>query len=109
MSDVDFVEWRYIDGEIVPVAIIELTRADIGMNVNQAWLDAALTRYSTHLQGKGNMIIAKALNVSAYVVVFREDCSEFWVYNLIKGNRWHHGTEEDYIRFLRGLGKGGNT
>jgi hypothetical protein len=35
MLEVDFIEWRYRNGELVPVGVMEVTRVDGGREVNQ--------------------------------------------------------------------------
>lgn len=42
-SDVDLVEWRFIDGELVPVGVLEITLADC--EPSQSYLDAIICRY----------------------------------------------------------------
>ncbi|NJK62069.1 MAG: hypothetical protein HC921_04715 [Synechococcaceae cyanobacterium SM2_3_1] len=89
MTDVDFIEWRYRQGELVAVAVIEVTRVDRGKTVNSAYLQAIIARFETRdMQAKAARKVATALGVSAYIVLFREDCSQFWVYNLSHPQDW---------------------
>jgi hypothetical protein len=82
-TDVDFIEWRYRNGELVPVGVMEVTRVDNGVPVKQHYLDAILERFEKRdMQAKAARKVALALGTKAYIVLFREDCSEFWVYCL---------------------------
>ena len=109
MFDLDSVEWRYKNGVGVPVAIIELTRVDHERNgrpivVSKRYLDAILERFlERDTQGKFIMHMASCVNVPAYLTLFREDCSQFWVYNITEAIYWVKYTPEEYKDFLGGL------
>jgi len=104
MVDVDFIEWRYKDGELVPVGVMEVTRVDAGRKVNQHYLDAIIQRYELRdLQALAARHVATALRTKAYIILFREDCSEFWVYNLTNRRGWWHLNPTQMQEFLQRL------
>jgi len=45
MLDVDYVEWRYRNGELAPVGVMEVTRVDRGRTVDAHYLDAITRRF----------------------------------------------------------------
>jgi hypothetical protein len=103
-TDVDLIEWRYRDGRLVPAAVLEVTRVDNGVLVVQRYLDAIISRYeSRDMQAKAARHVAAALGVSAYIVLFRENCAEFWTYNLTNGTTWAHVGPRQFEQFLQGL------
>lgn len=104
MLDVDFIEWRFRNGELVPVGVMEVTRVDHGKDVNDRYLNAILKRFNERdLQGRAARKVAEALATKAYIVLFREDCSEFWVYNLTDEHGWHYFIPIGMERFLERL------
>jgi len=105
MCDVDFIEWRYRQGQLVPVAIVEATTVDLGILVNEHYVDAILYRYNERdLQGKATRVVAHALQVPAFIVLFREDCSEFWVHRLTGTTPiWHYHDPASMADFLQSL------
>jgi hypothetical protein len=104
MLDVDFIEWRNRDGDFVPVGVMEVTRVDLGKEVNQKYLDQIIERYEQRdLQGIAARKVAAALQTKAYIILFREDCSEFWVYNLTNRRGWWHLDPEKMEAFLKKL------
>src|SRR5436305_5021451 len=104
MLDVDFIEWRMRNGEPVPVGVMEVTRVDKGKEVNESYLASILRRYEVRdLQGKVARKVAEMLKTRAFVVLFREDCSEFWVYNLSANRGWAHFDPHEMEGFLKRL------
>lgn len=101
--DSDLIEWRIRGGQLVPVAVTELTRVDLGVVVSRRYLDAILNRYNTTMQGKTARYLAEALRTKAWIVLFREDCSEFWLYPLSDGGKWQRKDSVGMLAFLRGL------
>lgn len=100
--DVDFLKFRYVDGEIKPVAITELTRCDYE-TVNQNYLNAIHERvFIRDLQGKTISIIANLLNVPAYLVLFQKDLLWFYVWSFRK-QIWKYFTKEEYIKWITQL------
>jgi hypothetical protein len=104
-TDVDFIEWRYRDGELVPVGVIEVTRVDKGVFVTETYLKAILYRFEHRdMQAKAARKVAEALGTKAYIVLFREDCSEFWVYCLTTRQGFNKVlTPEQFEDFLKRL------
>lgn len=112
MVDVDFIEWRFRptqgegEPEMYAAGVIEVTRVDKGKNVDERYKNQVLTRYDARdLQGKAARKLAQALNTKAYIVLFREDCSEFWVYNLTDNwKEWRYFPSPILMAaFIRGL------
>jgi hypothetical protein len=105
MTDIDFIEWRYNpQKELVAVGVMEVTRVDEGIEVNHVYTDQILGRYKTQLQGQAARKIAEALNTKAYIILFRADCTEFWVYCLTaQWKDWKKHTPETMESFLNGL------
>jgi hypothetical protein len=112
MVDVDFIEWRFranrgeSEPEMYAAGVMEVTRVDLGKRVDDAYRNQVLARYDARdLQGKAARKLAQALNTKAYIVLFREDCSEFWVYNLTDNwEKWRHFPAPALMAaFIRGL------
>ena len=104
MLDVDFIEWRYRGGELVAVGVMEVTRVDKDKEAHHGYLKAIVDRFDTRdLQGRAARKVAEALKTKAYIVLFREDCSEFWVYNLTDKGSWLYFKTEEMERFLKSL------
>ena len=104
MLDVDFVEWRFRNNELVAVGVMEVTRVDRGRTVNGRYLQAILDRYQQRdLQARATRKVAQALQTKAYIVLFREDCSEFWVHNLSDGGGWNYYRPRQMEEFLQRL------
>jgi hypothetical protein len=104
MLDVDFIEWRYRAGELVAVGVMEVTRVDNGREVRAGYLEAIVRRFEQRdMQARAARKVAAALGTSAYIVLFREDCSEFWVYNLTERRGWDHFDRGAMERFLTQL------
>jgi hypothetical protein len=101
MADVDFIEWRYRNNELVAVGVMEVTRVDMGIEVNQGYLEKIVQRYEKRdLQGMVARKVAEGMKTKAYIVLFREDCSEFWVYNLTDRRGWGHCDPKKMEDFL---------
>ena len=104
MLDVDFIEWRYRKGSLVAVGVMEVTRVDEGKEVNNNYLNAIIHRFeSRDLQARAARTVANALNTKAYIILFREDCSEFWIYNLSDRKGWQYFKPEEMEKFLMDL------
>lgn len=102
--DIDQVEWRIIDGVPTPIAIIELSRVDGNVHLPKSYMEAVLHRFNKR-DGQGSMIkeIAQSLKVKAWVVLFRWDLTEFWVYNLTDSRGWWQMNQEKYEGWVRKL------
>lgn len=104
MLDVDFVEWRYRGNDLVAVGVMEVTRVDKGKVVSSAYLNAIIQRFEERdLQARAARKVAAALKTKAYIVLFREDCSEFWIYNLTDRQGWNYYGAEGMEQFLLSL------
>jgi hypothetical protein len=101
-ADVDQVEWR--DGE--PVAILELTRADDPEPLGPGYFREIMRRKEVDRETRRTLILAQKLDVQAFLVVFRKDLSEFWVWRvwpLQSEPAWKHMVQGAYATWLRGL------
>jgi hypothetical protein len=108
MYDVDAIEWRGLDGQAVAVGVFELTRVDGEREVTLPYLQAIIERFFERdsLQGQVAIIVARELKTKAYISLYRQGCSEFWVYCLSDGpdQRWtHYRNQDSYATFIRGL------
>jgi hypothetical protein len=107
MLDVDAIEWRFRSGVKVPVGIFEITRVDVGKTVNDGYLNAITARFfERDFQSKAAITIAQKLGTKAYITLFRQGCTEFWVYCLSEGSNsgWrNYATPAEYETFLKGL------
>jgi hypothetical protein len=103
-TDVDLIEWRIKAGVMKPVAITELSRVDNGVFVNSQYLSSVRARWNQRdMQKKTLLYTAAKLCVPIYLVLFREDLSEFWVDNLYSQTHWWHASEEQYTKWLQNL------
>ena len=97
VMDMDQVEYRIVDGEFIPVAVIELTRTDEDVRSAVALQTAVLRRISEeNIQAKVLVSMAQRLGVDAFLVLFVADLSEFHVYNLSTENGWWVMNPERY-------------
>lgn len=104
MLDIDFVEWRFKDGKLVPVGVMEVTRVDKDKSVTINYLNSIINRFEQRdIQARTTRMVASALNAKAYIILFREDCSEFWVYDLTDQKGWAHFDPKQMEEFLQGL------
>jgi len=104
MLDVDFIEWRFRDGILVPVGVMEITRVDYYRKVTARYLEAIIHRYTTRdMQSRAIRHVASSLGTKAYIVLFLKDCSHFWVYNLSDNIGWDEYTPVEMEKFLRRL------
>jgi hypothetical protein len=104
-ADIDQVEWRVRDGVPVPVAVLELSRVDGNVRVPPAYLEAVVDRM-TRRDGQASAVthFASLLGVKAWVVLFRWDLTEYWVYNLsTPRDRWWHLAPDKYRDWLVSL------
>ena len=104
MLDVDFIEWRIRNGELVAVGVMEITRVDVGKEVSSGYLGAIVSRFEERdIQARAARKVAAALGTKAYIILFRQDCSEFWVYNLTDRRGWAHHNPASMEQFLLAL------
>ena len=103
-TDVDQVEWRIRDGEMVPVAILELTRVDGDRTPVPNYFKAILDRYEKRDSQKHTIThIASKLGVDAFIVAYLEDLSEFVLYNLSKPTGWEYMGKDTYQDWIKAL------
>jgi hypothetical protein len=83
---------------------IELSRVDGHVPVRQRYLDAVIARFCRR-DGQGDAVVqpAATLDVKAWIVLFRWDLTEFWIYNLTARRGWWNINAETYERWLRSL------
>jgi hypothetical protein len=106
-GDLDLVEWRLIDGEVTFVAVMEMTRVDGSRPVPQSYLDAVLARMTIRdPQGQVARTAAALMQSLAFIVVWRWDCSEFWIYCLSHHRGWWHVNGAKYRAWIARLGSG---
>ena len=104
-TDVDMIEWVYVDDEPKAVAVLELTRIDYNIKyptVKPSYLAAIKERYEKG-QEKLACKVAQALDCCAYIVAFKEDLTQFYVCNLTRDKGWRAMSEEGYEQWLRDL------
>lgn len=105
-QDIDQVEYRFRNGAITPVAIFEMTRADIGKGkLHDKYLSAVLDRLSGRdTQGRLVRLIADRLGTDAWIVVYRPNLSIFHAYNLQQDTGWYlFEGKTEYAKWLRSL------
>ncbi|WP_135604103.1 hypothetical protein [Methanococcoides sp. NM1] len=102
--DVDFIEWRTRGGKRVPVAITEITRVDSGKSVTPRYLDSILKRYNERdMQGYVTRYLANKLEIPAYIILYRQGCSEFWIYKFDNENWQGPLTPKEMGNFIESL------
>ncbi len=104
VSDVDQLEWRIVDDEIRIVASIELSRVDGNVPIPDSYQDAVVNRFGNR-DGQSKIIreVAARLGVPAWIVLFRWDLSEFWVFNLSEARGWWHLSPAKYRSWIKSL------
>ena len=104
-QDIDFVEFRSTPNGIVPVAIIETTRVDGTQPVSQNYLNNIIDRYRNwSLKQVAINSVTEGLGVPAYIVLFRENCKEFWINDFSDGsNDWTNVNAQQMEEFLQSL------
>jgi len=106
VNDIDQVEWKVIDGEKRIVSILELTMIDGDRPVPETYLQAILDRF-TKRDGQADIIryIATKLKVDAYIVAYRYNLEDFWLYNLSKNKGWKYFNKDEYRRWIHIKGR----
>jgi hypothetical protein len=105
VNDIDQVEWRHRNGEIEAVAILELSRVDGNAKVPDSYLDAVLNRFKKR-DGQSKFInwVSKKLGIKTYIVLFRWDMTEFWLYDITNDIGWIKSMDlEWYTRWIMSL------
>jgi hypothetical protein len=104
VSDIDQVEYRIVDGRIIPVALLELTRIDGDVPIRHGYLSSILQRFAKRdAQKKFIIEMAKKLDVNVYIVAFRYTLEEFWLYNLSKSKGWACLNKKRYSQWIKDL------
>ena len=105
VQDIDQLEYTVVDGEIVYVAILEITRRDKHPTIKnppKSYFESILARYDKDFQGRCAVQTAKVLGCEAFCVVFDEDMKRLWVYNLSQGFGFNKElSREQYFKWLR--------
>ncbi len=102
MSDVDTIEWRFVGGRLVPVAVIELTTfSDDGIGEEKR--SAVRDRFDRKtLQGQTTRAVARQLGVPALVFLHKADLSRFSVWDM-EADSWFELAPSQIIDLLKGL------
>ena len=110
VTDLDQVEFIFVDNKPVPVAILEITRYDFDEydGHNSSWAkyrSAILDRYFIRdSQGKFIQTIATILNCEAWIVLFRNDLESFWLFDLMHRDAlWVKKNSDEYKEWLANL------
>ncbi len=105
VSDIDQLEWRIVDGQVQPKAILELTRLDGDREPPILYFNNILKRFNQRDgQALAVKTFAKKLNISAAIVLYRYNLEEFWVFNLSNDDmRWYHMTKVKYRAWVERL------
>lgn len=111
VSDIDHVEYRIVKGELKPVALLELTRVDGNRPIPETYLSSILARFRKRdAQEKIITFAARELKCKAWIVLFRHDLSQFWLYNLTHERGWYKNlSQSQYQKWILsdcGLQKG---
>lgn len=101
--DIDLVEWTRWRGRLEPVMVLELTLVPGELEVPQSYFGNISWRFRHQAQGQMAREIARRLGVPVYIVAFRANQREFWIYeglDLPLG-RWRAYTEPEYAEWIR--------
>ena len=105
VTDVDQVEWRSVDGELVPVAVFELTCVRGEKDLPPTYLQAVLRRFDRDFQGEAATRIAALFGCQAYIVVWRENLEDFWVFNLSRRSGWRSMDRDGFRAWVTSKGQ----
>jgi hypothetical protein len=107
--DVDQIEWRILpNGRVRPVAVLEITRRDwdegLPLDPPQSYLEDVLKRFKSDLQSMTTWIVAEALGVGAFLVVFKKELDGFYVYDLLRDRGFNRKlSPQEYVTWLKGM------
>lgn len=102
--DVDFIEWRYRNGSMIPVALTEITRVDIDKEVSINYLESIVDRYNERdFQGKATRYLANKLGIPAFIILYKQGCTDFWIYDFTKNSWIGSLSQEDMGKFIECL------
>lgn len=95
MIYVDFIEWCFKNGQLVPVGVMEVTLENVGKEVGPGYLNAIISHYEKRdIQARATIHSVEALKTKAYIVSFWESCTESWVNNLSDKRGWWLCTQQ---------------
>ena len=102
VNDIDQFEWRLTpDKRMAPVAVLELTRYDGEDAPTDTYFEKILERFHSDAQAQIALAWGDMAGVSAYVVLFRHDLSQFWVHNLAQPQLgWIAMSQDEYQGWL---------
>ena len=98
-QDIDQVEYRIIDDEIVPVLMLELTRYDYDTEPTEGYFAAILERFGKS-QRKSATSFATLLGGDCIIVLFKHDLAKFWIFNLTTNQGWYSLDKKGYEDWL---------
>lgn len=106
-QDIDQIEYRIIDGKIIPILMLELTRYDYENEPADQYFNAILERFNKS-QRKAATCFAELLGVDCVIVLFKFDLTRFWLFNLTTDQGWYSLDEDRYKKWLKEhKGRGG--
>jgi hypothetical protein len=92
MNDIDLIEFKEVANNLQVASLIDITRADIGIYVNDHYRSEIIDRYfNRDSQGNFAVALAKKINVPSVLVLYREGMTEGWMYgvqNTLKDKNW---------------------
>mgnify|MGYP003146682613 CR=1 FL=1 len=126
VDNLDHIEWRLINDIPTPVAILELVRVNSPFEnewFTSQYQERILSDFYSEVgvdsrQGTGRSDfvneMAYRLKVSAYIVLFQKDLSNFWTYDLSEEfdtrldtpsstYEWNHYNESEYKSWVKNL------
>jgi hypothetical protein len=90
--------------EVVPVAILEITRRDdIGCDPPPSYFQAILDRYHNGSQAVVAKWVARRLGAPVYIVVFCSSMARMWLWNLTDPKDWKEVTPNEYLKWIKHL------
>ena len=98
-QDIDQVEYRIVDGEVVPVLMLELTRYDYENEPASQYFNAILERFGKS-QRRAATHFAQLLGVDCVIVLFKFNLTRFWLFNLSTDQGWYSLNEGGYRKWL---------
>jgi hypothetical protein len=101
-ADVDLIEWLRWRERLEPVVALELTLVPGEMPLPGSYLSDISYRFRRQVQGEAACEVARRLGVPLYIVAFRANMQEFWVYEGLERElgQWRPYTEPEYLAWL---------
>src|SRR5579859_4147891 len=92
--DADGIGWENANGHWVPAFVTELTMAENHVYVNDTYRKSIISRmFGRDPQGPIARTLSKLLNVPGFILLYMEDMSQMWAYDLHL-NQWQSITKE---------------